>query len=61
VPSEEAGYFRRTDNFPSLDREWGERQSGQALHRLELAVSPPAEKSFAGEVSPNGPLVQADV
>lgn len=61
MPSEEAGYFRRTDNFLSLDRRRLARKVCVGLHPHELAVSPPGEQAFPRELCSNRPLVEPDI
>ncbi|BDU11598.1 hypothetical protein AINA4_15190 [Aurantimicrobium sp. INA4] len=57
VPSEEAGYFRRTDNFPSLDRLEALSQSELVQLPRYLAVCPPLEQAFASDFSTQRPLI----
>lgn len=57
MPSEEAGYFRRTDNFPSLDRLEALSQSELVQLPLYLAVCPPLEKAFASDLGTKGSLI----
>lgn len=57
MPSEEAGYFRRTDNFPSLDRPEALSQSELVQLPRYLAVCPPLEQAFASDLGTKGSLI----